>query len=125
MASRMLLQVHDELVLEVAPGEDPVEADLGAMVTDPDPGDLDRLRFSLGKVTGDSAGVKVSLSGSKLRAEAAALREAVGTAALRRDPRQEKNAGWAWSAATTAARLIGGARRVAEPPIWTGRGQAS
>ena len=58
--------------LEVAPGEDPVEANLGAMVTDPDPGDLDRLKFSLGKVSGDTSGVKVSVSGSTLRAEAAA-----------------------------------------------------
>ncbi|RYC11064.1 Ig-like domain-containing protein [Nocardioides zhouii] len=56
--------------LQVAPGEDAVEADLRAMTTDPDPGDLDKLRFTLGGVEGDTARVKVSLSGSTLRAEA-------------------------------------------------------
>lgn len=56
--------------LQVAPGEDAVEADLRAMVTDPDEGDLARLTFKLGAVEGDSAKVKVSLSGSTLRAEA-------------------------------------------------------
>lgn len=58
--------------LRVAPGEDAVEADLRAMVTDPDPGDLDRLRFSLGSVEGDAGRVEVTLSGSTLRAEASA-----------------------------------------------------
>lgn len=56
--------------IKVAPGEDAVEADLRAMVVDPDPGDLDKLAFTLGKVQGDSARVKVSLAGTTLRAEA-------------------------------------------------------
>ena len=49
--------------LQVAPGEDAVEADLRAMVTDPDEGDLAKLTFTLGTVEGDTAKVRVSLSG--------------------------------------------------------------
>ncbi len=56
--------------LQVAPGEAAVEADLRAMTTDPDQGDLDKLTFTLGSVEGDTARVKVSLAGSTLRAEA-------------------------------------------------------
>ena len=58
--------------MKVAPGEEAVDANLRAMVTDADPGDLDRLVFSLGQVEGDTARVKVSLSGTTLRAQAAA-----------------------------------------------------
>ena len=58
--------------LKVAPGEGAAEANLRAMVTDADPGDLKQLIFSLGPVEGDTARVKVSLSGTTLRAQAAA-----------------------------------------------------
>ena len=53
--------------LQVAPGEDAVEADLRAMVTDPDEGDLDKLTFTLGAVEGDTA----TRQGVPLRLDAA------------------------------------------------------
>ena len=58
--------------LKVAAGEGSASADLRAMVADPDPGDLDKLSFSLGDVSGDTSKVSVSLDGSTLTAEASA-----------------------------------------------------
>ncbi|MDO5682459.1 MAG: Ig-like domain-containing protein [Propionibacteriaceae bacterium] len=51
----------------VAPLEDPQQLNLTAMVTDPDPGDMERLRFTLGPVTG---GFAVQLNGSTLTVSA-------------------------------------------------------
>lgn len=53
----------------VAAGEEPSEVDLKPMVTDPDPGDLDKLRFSLGD---PPAGFDIALDGSILRVSAPA-----------------------------------------------------
>lgn len=47
----------------VAPGEEPVSAEMRQMVTDPDPGDLDTMRYEVRGVTGP---FKVSVRGSSL-----------------------------------------------------------
>ncbi|MEI2778226.1 MAG: Ig-like domain-containing protein [Tetrasphaera sp.] len=53
----------------VAAGEEASTVDLKPMVTDPDPGDLDKLRFSLGSTP---AGFDISLDGSTLSVSAPA-----------------------------------------------------
>ncbi len=67
--------------VQVAAGGDAVTADLRSMVSDPDPGDMDRLKFTLGAVAGDQKNVKITLAGSTLRAEASSETPA-GTSVL-------------------------------------------
>lgn len=62
--------------LEVAAGEAATEVDLRQMVTDPDPGDMERLTFSLAPVAGN---ISASLDGSMLTVSASGEAE-VGSA---------------------------------------------
>ena len=53
----------------VAPGENPVTASLAAMVDDPDPGDNEKMTFT---VTSASEGITASVDGKELQVSAAA-----------------------------------------------------
>lgn len=55
--------------VKVAPGEEATSLDLGALTTDPDPEDADKLRFSTSGQPGE--GISVRIEGDKLLAEAA------------------------------------------------------
>lgn len=54
--------------MDVAPGEDPASLDLSALVTDPDPGDLDGMGYTL--VGGAPNGFTASMDGSALNVAA-------------------------------------------------------
>ena len=58
------------LSLSIAPKEDPQTIDLAPLVTDPDPGDLEKLSFAKVDDSGAPLGVTVELSGSVLSAVA-------------------------------------------------------
>jgi hypothetical protein len=56
--------------VDVAPGEDATALDLQALTTDPDPGDIDDMRFEL--VGGAPAGITASVVGQELQVSAGA-----------------------------------------------------
>ncbi|MFT4221026.1 MAG: Ig-like domain-containing protein [Microbacterium sp.] len=56
--------------IEVAPGEEPVSLDLGALTDDPDPGDLERIRYEV--VDGVPSGLTAEVDGQTLRVSASA-----------------------------------------------------
>lgn len=55
--------------MDVAPGEDATALDLRALTTDPDEGDLDRMRYTI--VGGSPSGMNASIDGQSLRVSAA------------------------------------------------------
>ncbi|MDW4573578.1 Ig-like domain-containing protein [Microbacterium sp. M3] len=56
--------------MDVAPGEDPTTLDLGGLTTDPDPEDVDRIRYQI--VGGSPDGMTAAIDGDELRVSAAA-----------------------------------------------------
>lgn len=56
--------------VDVAPGEDATTLDLQALTTDPDPGDIDDMRYEL--VGGAPAGLSASIAGQELQVSAGA-----------------------------------------------------
>ena len=71
--------------MQVAPGEAATSLDLRALTTDPDPGDIDRMRYSL--VSGPGDGMSARVDGGTLLVEAATStpKGTTGTVTLRID----------------------------------------
>ncbi|MFT4230516.1 MAG: Ig-like domain-containing protein [Microbacterium sp.] len=67
--------------LDVAPGEEPGSLDLAALTTDPDPGDVAAMRYTI--VGGATDGVSAQIDGQTLRASAATATAKGTTAQLR------------------------------------------